>query len=60
MLARRGTQIFWQESCSLANSYYFNKDGDVPLRPSPTLETAWRSARFDLDDYRFENGAVAA
>jgi cation diffusion facilitator CzcD-associated flavoprotein CzcO len=60
MLARRRTQIFWQESCSLANSYYFNKDGDVPLRPSPTIETAWRAARFDLDDYRFENGAVAA
>jgi cation diffusion facilitator CzcD-associated flavoprotein CzcO len=59
MLARRRTQIFWQESCSLANSYYFNKDGDVPLRPSPTLETAWRSARFDLDDYRFENGVAA-
>jgi cation diffusion facilitator CzcD-associated flavoprotein CzcO len=60
MLARRRTQIFWQESCSLANSYYFNKDGDVPLRPSTTLETSWRSARFDLDDYRFENGVVAS
>jgi cyclohexanone monooxygenase len=62
MLARRGNQIVWQDSCQLANSYYFDKHGDVPFRPSPTLEVAWRSARFDLDDYRFDNapGAVAA
>jgi cation diffusion facilitator CzcD-associated flavoprotein CzcO len=58
MLARRGTQIVWQDSCSLANSYYFDKHGDVPFRPSPTLETIWRSARFDLDDYRFEEAAA--
>ncbi len=58
MLARRGTQIVWQDSCSLANSYYFDKHGDVPFRPSPTLETMWRSARFDLDDYRFESAAA--
>jgi cation diffusion facilitator CzcD-associated flavoprotein CzcO len=62
MLARRGNQIVWQDSCQLANSYYFDKHGDVPFRPSPSLEVAWRSARFDLDDYRFEraNEAIAA
>ncbi len=54
MLARRGQQIFWQDSCSVANSYYFDKHGDVPFRASPTIETTWRSMRFDLDDYRFE------
>lgn len=54
MLARRGNQIFFQESCSRANSYYFDVHGDVPFRPSPSLEVRWRSARFDLDDYRFE------
>jgi len=54
MLARRDNQIFWQDSCSVANSYYFDKHGDVPFRPSPTLEMAWRSRRFDLDDYRFQ------
>jgi cation diffusion facilitator CzcD-associated flavoprotein CzcO len=54
MLARRANQIVWQDSCRLANSYYFDKHGDVPFRPSPTLEVAWRSARFNLDDYRFE------
>jgi hypothetical protein len=62
MMSRRSSQIVWQDSCSLANSYYFDKHGDVPFRPSSTLETAWRSARFDLDDYRFERhpAAVAA
>jgi cyclohexanone monooxygenase len=54
MLARRGNQIFWQDSCTVANSYYFDKHGDVPFRPSPSIETTWRSATFDLDDYRFE------
>lgn len=41
-----------------ANSYYFDKNGDVPLRPTTTLESALRSRRFDLGDYRFT--AVAA
>ncbi len=53
MLARRKHQVFWQESCAQANSYYFDVNGDVPFRPSPTLETMWASRRFDLDDYRF-------
>jgi cation diffusion facilitator CzcD-associated flavoprotein CzcO len=70
MLRRRGTQVFWQDSCVLANSYYFDPlHGDVPLRPSPTIETMWRSRRFPLSDYRFEgpparlrhaDGSVAA
>ncbi len=55
MLRRRGRQVFWQGSCSLANSYYFDSHGDVPLRPSPTIETMWRSRRFPLSDYRFEH-----
>jgi cation diffusion facilitator CzcD-associated flavoprotein CzcO len=52
-LARRGNQVFFQGSCANANSYYFDQHGDVPFRPSLTLEAAWRSARFDLDDYAF-------
>ncbi len=60
MLRRRGTQIVWQDSCSLANSYYFDKHGDVPFRPELTIETIVRSARFDLDDYAFERTPVAA
>jgi cation diffusion facilitator CzcD-associated flavoprotein CzcO len=58
MLGRRKHQIFWQDSCVNANSYYFDPiHGDVPLRPAPSLEVALRSARFDLDDYRFEVAA---
>jgi cyclohexanone monooxygenase len=52
MLRRRPRQVFWQDTCGLANSYYFDEHGDVPLRPSPTIETIWRAARFPLADYR--------
>ncbi len=53
MLRKRHRQIFWQDSCKLANSYYFDKNGDVPLRPASTIEAYWHSRRFPLDDYRF-------
>ncbi|HEU4944997.1 MAG TPA: NAD(P)/FAD-dependent oxidoreductase [Solirubrobacterales bacterium] len=53
MLARRGRQVFFRDSCATANSYYFDPRGDVPFRSATTLETAWHSARFDLDDYCF-------
>jgi cation diffusion facilitator CzcD-associated flavoprotein CzcO len=60
MLSRRRHQVFFQDGCSNANSYYFDSRGDVPLRPAATLEAAWRSARFDLDDYRFDAAAASA
>ncbi len=53
VMRRRHRQVFWQDSCRQANSYYFDKNGDVPLRPTTTVEAYWRSRRFDLDDYRF-------
>lgn len=53
MLARRGRQVFFQGTCGTANSYYFDEHGDAPFRPASTIEAAWRSAHFDLDDYRF-------
>ena len=53
MMRKRHRQIFWQDSCQLANSYYFDKNGDVPLRPATTVEAYWRSRRFPLDDYEF-------
>ncbi|RJQ75419.1 NAD(P)/FAD-dependent oxidoreductase [Pseudonocardiaceae bacterium YIM PH 21723] len=56
MLARRGDQVFFRPSCANANSYYFDKHGDVPLRPSTSVEATWRSGHFDLDDYRFTVG----
>jgi cation diffusion facilitator CzcD-associated flavoprotein CzcO len=53
VMRRRHRQVFWQDSCRLANSYYFDKNGDVPLRPTTTVEAYWRSRRFALDDYQF-------
>jgi cation diffusion facilitator CzcD-associated flavoprotein CzcO len=53
VMGRRHRQVFWQDSCRAANSYYFDKHGDVALRPATTFEVYWRSRRFDLDDYRF-------
>ena len=53
-LGRRHRQVFFQGTCGLANSYYFDEHGDVPFRPASTVEAAWRSARFPLSDYRFE------
>jgi cation diffusion facilitator CzcD-associated flavoprotein CzcO len=52
-LSRRHRQIFFQGTCSTANSYYFDSHGDVPFRASTTLEARWRSSRFDLGDYEF-------
>jgi cation diffusion facilitator CzcD-associated flavoprotein CzcO len=60
MLSRRVNQIFWQASCVAANSYYFDKNGDVPLRPTTTLETAVRSRRFKLTDYQFKRVAASS
>ena len=53
MLGRRKNQVFFTGSCATANSYYFDRHGDAPFRASPTIEAAWRSAHFDLNDYRF-------
>ncbi|OFJ50522.1 flavin-containing monooxygenase [Mycolicibacterium grossiae] len=53
MMSRRHRQVFWQDSCRLANSYYFDRNGDVPLRPGTTVETYLRSRRFPLEDYQF-------
>jgi cyclohexanone monooxygenase len=53
MMRKRHRQIFWQDSCSLANSYYFDRNGDVPLRPATTLEAYWRSRRYPMSDYEF-------
>lgn len=55
MMRKRHRQIFWQDSCALANSYYFDKNGDVPLRPTTTAEAIWRSRRFPLADYEFSS-----
>ncbi|MEH3154944.1 MAG: NAD(P)/FAD-dependent oxidoreductase [Gordonia paraffinivorans] len=53
MLARRDNQVFFAGGCGSANSYYFDEHGDVPFRPSTTIETMWTSRRFDLGAYEF-------
>ena len=60
MMRKRHTQIFWQDSCELANSYYFDSHGDVPLRRATTLETIWRSRRFPSTTTRSAGSAAAA
>jgi cyclohexanone monooxygenase len=53
MMGKRHRQIFWQDSCQVANSYYFDAQGDVIARPGTTIGTYWRSRRFPLSDYSF-------
>lgn len=53
MMRKRHRQIFWQDSCAAANSYYFDAHGDVPLRPATTFTADWRSRHFPMTDYRF-------
>lgn len=56
MIARRGTQVFFNADCGSANSYYFDEHGDVALRPASTLETVLASRTFPLTAYTFTNG----
>jgi hypothetical protein len=51
MLGRRHRQIFFNNNCATANSYYFDKHGDVPFRPATSIEAHWQSDHFNLDDY---------
>lgn len=53
VLSKRPRQVFAEESCQVANSYYFDEHGDTPFRPSTTIETMWRAAHFPLEDYEF-------
>lgn len=55
MKARSRNQVFFAADCSTANSYYFDRHGDVPLRPATSVEAQWRSMTFPLDDYRFSS-----
>lgn len=53
MLARRPNQVFFRSNCGSANSYYFDRHGDVPFRPATSIEAHLRSRFFALDDYAF-------
>jgi cation diffusion facilitator CzcD-associated flavoprotein CzcO len=60
MMRKRRTQIFWHESCKHSNSYYFDSNGDAPVRRATTIETIWRSRRFPLTDYEFGSTRLPA
>ena len=46
--------VMFNNDCTGANSYYFDKNGDAPyLRPSSGFAMWWRSRYFPLTDYQF-------
>ncbi|HEX4393520.1 MAG TPA: NAD(P)/FAD-dependent oxidoreductase [Mycobacterium sp.] len=53
VLKRRRNQVFFTGNCATSNSHYFDKHGDVPFRPSTSIETLVRSATFRLNAYSF-------
>ncbi|MGH8693166.1 MAG: flavin-containing monooxygenase [Burkholderiales bacterium] len=55
ILRRQKNTVFFNNRCTLANSYYFDRHGDAPfLRPASGIEIWWRSRHFPLKHYRFE------
>ena len=54
MMKRRPRQVFFTNNCSGANSYYFDHNGDVPLRAATSFEAYWQSGHYDVNDYRFD------
>ncbi|MEW6775761.1 MAG: NAD(P)/FAD-dependent oxidoreductase [Bdellovibrionota bacterium] len=55
ILRRQKNTVFFNNNCSSANSYYFDRHGDAPfLRPSSGFEMWWHSNHFPLKDYRFK------
>jgi cation diffusion facilitator CzcD-associated flavoprotein CzcO len=58
ILRRQQDTVFFHNNCGGANSYYFDRHGDVPiLRPATGMEMWHRSRTFDLDHYVYSNGA---
>ena len=53
MWAGRRWAVFNNPTCGQANSYYFDRHGDTPIRPSTSAGVWWRSRRFNLDDYAY-------
>ncbi|RJF89210.1 NAD(P)/FAD-dependent oxidoreductase [Oleomonas cavernae] len=55
-LERQKHTVFFNNNCSSANSYYFDRHGDAPfLRPASSIEVWWKSTHFPLQDYVFSN-----
>ncbi|MFO1472627.1 MAG: NAD(P)/FAD-dependent oxidoreductase [Turneriella sp.] len=56
ILRRMEGTVFFNNNCSSANSYYFDRHGDAPfMRPMTYAEVWWHSHFFDLDDYAYNS-----
>ncbi len=59
IMRRMGDTVFFNNNCSSANSYYFDRHGDAPfMRPMTYAEVWWHSHFFDLDDYSYRTPAA--
>ncbi len=60
MRERASRTLFYNNSCQTANSYYFDRNGDLTfLRPEGSAEAFAAQATFALDDYQFETKVPA-
>lgn len=58
IMRRMADTVFFNNNCSSANSYYFDRHGDAPfMRPMTYAEVWWHSHFFDLNDYRYSQNA---
>lgn len=54
VVRRQKNSVLFNNNCSTANSFYFDRHGDAPfLRASSGLELWWRSRHFNLSHYQF-------
>ena len=60
IMRRMDDTVFFNNNCSSANSYYFDRHGDAPfMRPMTYAEVWWHSHFFDLDDYAYKTLSAA-
>tara|TARA_R110001592_G_scaffold63585_5_gene194865 strand:+ start:483 stop:2069 length:1587 start_codon:yes stop_codon:yes gene_type:complete len=58
---RQKNTVFFNNNCSAASSYYFDKHGDAPLvRPSTSVEMLLRANFLPMKHYRFKRTPAAA
>ncbi|MBL1078195.1 NAD(P)/FAD-dependent oxidoreductase [Nocardia sp. 2] len=56
-LARQEKNFLFTPVCEGSNTYYIDNHGDSPFRPSTHGEMYWQNRHFDLDVYRYTQGA---
>lgn len=59
VLERHRRGVFLGPGCTGVNSYYFDRNGDVPfIRPHSGRHTLWSGENFPLDDYEYTSAGV--